>query len=204
MKKFELNIDLLKQMVAEGYVITQKHPTLDINVYNYTRKCMFDRVWNEVTLVCRGLILDSNYNLVSLPISKFFNIEELQSDTIEEKINGKKFKVYNKLDGCLDENTLILTEDGYKTIKWICDNKYSGNVITFNTILDKFELKPIIGHSVKRNIQNWYKITLENGVELLITGNQKIWVDDINAYRRVDELCGDEELLYNSDNFKIL
>ena len=202
-KTFKINIELLKEMISEGYVITQKHPTLDINVYNYTRKCMFDGVWNEVTLICRGLILDSNYNLVSLPISKFFNIEELQSDTIEEKINGKKFKVYDKLDGCLDENTLILTEDGYKTIKWICDNKYSGNVITFNTILDKFELKPIIGHSVKRNIQNWYKITLENGVELLITGNQKIWVDDINAYRRVDELCGDEELLYNSDNFKM-
>lgn len=194
-----VNKTLLLKMLEEGYIVTQKHDTLDLHLYNYTRKCTYEKMWNEVTLRCRGLILDKDYNIVSLPLEKFFNYEEYGPERIESELRGKKYHVYDKKDGCLDANTIIYTEDGPKTIKWICDNHYRGNVISYNPILNIYEMKPIIGRSVKDNIQNWFKITLCNDVKIIITGNQKVWVNDINAYRRVDELTGNENITFFTD-----
>lgn len=191
-----INKELLQKMVDEGFVYEIKHPTLNLYIYNYSRKCTYEKMWNEVTLLCRGLVLDGEKNIVSLPLGKFFNFEEFGPERIESELRGHDYRVYNKADGCLDESTLIYTELGYKTIKWICDKKYTGNVLSYNTILKVYEWKPIIAHSVKENIQNWFRLTLENDVVVLITGNQQVWCSNIQAYRRVDELDGTEDIVY--------
>lgn len=41
----------------------------------------------------------------------------------------------------------------------------------------------------------WYEIELEDGRKITITGNNPVWIPELNAYRRVDELNGDEFLL---------
>lgn len=94
-----VNKTLLLKMLEEGYVVTQKHDTLDLHLYNYTRKCTYEKMWNEVTLLCRGLILDKDYNIISLPLGKFFNYEEYGPERIESELRGKKYHVYDKKDG---------------------------------------------------------------------------------------------------------
>ena len=59
----------------------QKHPEADLFIYNYTRNAEYNKVWNEVTLQTRGLILDSEMNIVALPLRKIFN----DFETKEEK-----------------------------------------------------------------------------------------------------------------------
>jgi len=194
-----INKELLNEMLKGGFVVESKHPSLDIYLYNYTRKCTYEKKWNEVTLACRGLILDADKNIISLPLEKFFNYEEFGPERIEAELRGKSYRVYDKADGCLDAETIIYTENGPKTIKWICDTKYGGNVISYNTFINAYELKPIIARSVKKNIQNWFRIVLENNIEIIITGNQKVWVADIQAYRRVDELDGTEDITFFED-----
>jgi len=92
-----LNKELLLQMIEEGYVKANKHPIADLYIYNYTPKTQFERIWNEVTLQCRGLILDGKFNIVARPFKKFFNYGE-QKDLV---LPDESFEVFEKMDGSL-------------------------------------------------------------------------------------------------------
>jgi RNA ligase len=92
-----LNLALLEQLILDKYISVQKHPEAELYIYNYTPLTQFDRNWNEVTLACRGLILDGEYNIIARPFPKFFNLEEHQL----QEIPKEPFEVYNKLDGSL-------------------------------------------------------------------------------------------------------
>ncbi len=52
-----IDFDNLQKMIDERYISVQKHPTEELYIYNYTQKAQFDRVWNNETLNCRGLVL---------------------------------------------------------------------------------------------------------------------------------------------------
>lgn len=92
-----LDKDLLKEMIDKKYVSVQKHPDAELYIYNYTNSCQYERMWNEITLQCRGLILDKDFNVVAKPFSKFFNIEEHTND----EIPNLPFDVFEKMDGSL-------------------------------------------------------------------------------------------------------
>lgn len=64
----------LLEMIQRGYVHTQVHPTLPLVIYGYTKKAQYDGVWNDVTCLCRGLIVDaSTRQIMARPYRKFFN-----------------------------------------------------------------------------------------------------------------------------------
>jgi RNA ligase len=92
-----MNKELLKQMLDEKLVSVQKHPKADLFIYNYSPKVQYDRLWNEITLQTRGLILDAEMNVIARPFGKFFNLEEHQP----EEIPKLAFDVFEKMDGSL-------------------------------------------------------------------------------------------------------
>ena len=92
------NIPLIEQMVAEGYILVQKHPTEDIYIYNYSKSCSLEGKWNEATMQCRGVIVDKDYNILARPFDKFFNYEEIEDKSI---IPGGGAVAYEKIDGSL-------------------------------------------------------------------------------------------------------
>lgn len=107
-----------------------------------------------------------------------------------------KWIATEKLDGCLDENTVIETKDGPKTIKEICETEYKGLVRTFNLETHKEEFRKILGYSVKESKDHqWFEIELENGNKIKITGNHEVWIPKLLCWRRVDELDGTEDFL---------
>lgn len=87
----------IQKAIKERHVLVQKHPTADLWIHNYSPICQYDKIWNEVTLQCRGLILDSEYNVHARPLKKFFNYGEIQSDVIP----NEPFEVTKKEDGSL-------------------------------------------------------------------------------------------------------
>lgn len=89
----------LDDLVVDKYLSVQKHPTEDLYIYNYTDKCTFDKKWNDLTIQCRGLIIDSKGEIKAKPFKKFFNVEELQGQNIE--LPTIPYKVYEKYDGSL-------------------------------------------------------------------------------------------------------
>jgi tRNA splicing ligase len=92
-----MNTKQLNQLIADNYIIVNKHPTADLYIYNYSQKAQYDRVWNEITLACRGLILDGNYQVVARPFQKFFNLGEHEN----QEIPNEPFEVFEKMDGSL-------------------------------------------------------------------------------------------------------
>lgn len=85
-----------EELIKEGYISVQRHPNAELLIYNYTPKAQYDRVWNEHTLSCRGLITDLNGNVVARPFKKFFNLEEHT-----EEMPMESFDVFEKMDGSL-------------------------------------------------------------------------------------------------------
>lgn len=132
-----MNKELLRKMLDEEYVMVQKHPTLDLYVYNYTRKCQFEKNWNEITLLTRGLILDGDMNIVGRGFGKFFNLQEHK----DEDIPKLPYEIFEKMDGSLGivfiyKNQLIVASRGSFIsdqaiiAKNILDKKY-GHILSF-------------------------------------------------------------------------
>jgi RNA ligase len=69
--------NLFKEMLIERYIRIQTSPDGKLTIANYTEKAQFDRVWNSVTLNCRGLIFDTyTEEVVARGFKKFFNWDD--------------------------------------------------------------------------------------------------------------------------------
>lgn len=82
-----------------GLVRCNTHPdSPELFILNYTEKAAYDSVWNNVTLNCRGLIVDAFNWIVARPFPKFFNYG--QPGCPELDLNEPAV-VSDKLDGSL-------------------------------------------------------------------------------------------------------
>lgn len=82
--------------IDDGLISCRAHPDdPELVIFNYTKRCQFNRAWDEHTMRCRGLIMRGD-TVIARPFPKFFNLEEL-----DEPPKGKPIAVYEKLDGSL-------------------------------------------------------------------------------------------------------
>jgi len=93
-----LDVDLLESHVRKGYVTARNHPHLPLTVFNYTPKAVYEPLWDEVTLRCRGLIADNSGLVVGNCMHKFFNYGEPNAQNID--LSGP-VQVTDKLDGSM-------------------------------------------------------------------------------------------------------
>ena len=99
----KIDLTTLEPHREAGHIGTQRHPYLPLLIHNYTQRCQFDRAWNNVTLMCRGLITDDHGNVICRPFRKFFNLDEHTAPgSMLPAINWNQgFHVTEKLDGSL-------------------------------------------------------------------------------------------------------
>lgn len=99
MKQFK---DKLEKRVEDGLLRKQSHPYLPLEIYNYTEKCQFGKKWDKYSMMCRGLTIDSDGEIVTRPFDKFFNLGEYE-ESLEElsKKHGGIKKIVEKMDGSL-------------------------------------------------------------------------------------------------------
>jgi RNA ligase len=91
------NLKVLEEYIDKGLVVKQTHPALPLSIYNYSRTTQYNGMWDDITLNCRGLVLDTEGNVVAKPFPKFFNYEEHKP----EDIPNEYFEIYEKMDGSL-------------------------------------------------------------------------------------------------------
>ena len=143
---------------------------------------------------CLGGVAAGNFPSHSIKIDE----ERIQNltDNFEDYRRWYTWTATEKLDGCLDESTILETEEGEKTIKEVCETMYTGKVKTFNLETQKEEFRKILGHSIKKSSSHqWFEIKLNDGKKIKITGNHEVWLPELLCWRRVDELEGNEEFL---------
>ncbi len=127
----QISISLMKQKVSEGLVIAKTHPIYPLTIYNYSQTVQFKNLWDEYTLMARGLILDNKGNIIGRPFAKFFNWEEMTEIPKEPPVH-----VTEKMDGsliiaCFYKEELILATRGSFTseqaqkAKEIVEEKYA-------------------------------------------------------------------------------
>jgi hypothetical protein len=180
----QITKDILERYVKEGWLISQVHPTLPLTVYNYSQSTQYEQHWDEVTLQCRGLVMDDNGNIVARPFRKFFNIEENKHTATES------FEVYEKMDGSLGimffyEGEWIFASRGSFTseqalkFKEIFMNKYKTSHLTItNTYL--FEIiyptnRIVVDYGEMEDVILLGEIHTESGEEL----NMEYWENSI-------------------------
>jgi len=89
--------EILNEYKNKKLLNIQYHPTLPLQIINYSRTVQFDNLWDEVTTYCRNLILDLDCNLIARSFSRFKNFEQLTN----EEIPDCGYWVQEKLDGSL-------------------------------------------------------------------------------------------------------
>jgi RNA ligase len=88
----------LADLIDAGYVRQQVHPKGSLTILNYTEKAVYERVWNDVTRNCRGLIVRDALEVVARPWRKFFNYGEHPEGSLDL---GARVAVTDKWDGSL-------------------------------------------------------------------------------------------------------
>lgn len=141
----DLNWELIDEMIEEGYINARTHPTLPLTIYNYSKKCQPEQMWNDATINCRGLIVTNDrQQIVARPFKKFFNYGEtkhVDTPIVDPSVNTgplteeekevlrsggcdlspytgpdpSKFEVYEKMDGSLFIVAIYASESTYKT-----------------------------------------------------------------------------------------
>lgn len=198
---FELLEDLSKEKISGHNAISEVNAY--INLYKDFDDILykvFDR--NLETRMTTKLINKAIPNLIPT-----FEVQlaEKYDEKREKKIDFKKETWYasQKLDGCLNGETLIEFNDGKKIkIREIVNKKIKGKVKCYNVKDGRIEFKDIQNwmknlSDINEDNDIWYELILENDKILVLTGNHRIWLPLLNCWRRVDELNGDETFLIN-------
>jgi len=90
-------LETLEKYYQDGLIQKQTHPNYDLTIWNYSPKVQYDKSWDSVTIQCRGLVTNSNGEIIARPFKKFFNYDE----HTPEEIPNEYFEVYEKMDGSL-------------------------------------------------------------------------------------------------------
>lgn len=92
----KFDIEILEKYKDEGWVIKSYHEDLPLIIWNYTNATQYEAKWDDITLNCRGLVTDTEGNVISKGFKKFFNYSEGRTN-IPENIDW--VRIYEKLDG---------------------------------------------------------------------------------------------------------
>lgn len=124
----------LKLYIEKGLIRQEYHPeNKNIVVLNYTENCQFEQAWDETTMMCRGLILDTEKNkIIARPFSKFWNYQErvakgeiipTEIPTITEKIDGSLI-IHSKINGkdCLSTRGSFVSDQAIWATEWWNEN----------------------------------------------------------------------------------
>jgi hypothetical protein len=98
MKFTSFDLNTLNYYLGQGLLEKNDHPNLPLTIWNYSRNCQYAKDWDDITMSCRGLILDQEGNVIARPFKKFFNLEEWQPELLPSFENCE---IYEKMDGSL-------------------------------------------------------------------------------------------------------
>lgn len=97
---FDTLLAQLKEAQAEQAVYCRGHEEFPgLVIWNYTNRCVYNKMWTPISKHARGLILDmERREVVATPFPKFFNVAEADEGL---SLPDRPFEIFEKLDGSL-------------------------------------------------------------------------------------------------------
>jgi len=82
-------------------------------------------------------------------------------------------------DECLDGRTWIITKQGRKRLSYIVNNKWIGEVLSYNHLDNKFQWKQVLAHYKTRK-NEYYKVIIQGRKKktLIMTTDHKLLIND--------------------------
>lgn len=98
----KLDKEKIEQYYYKGLLRKALNPTLELVQIDYTPEATYRNEWDEILSMCRGIIVDKDYNVVCPCMSKFFNFSQLSPEEQKKVVEQEKnFIITEKYDGCL-------------------------------------------------------------------------------------------------------
>lgn len=128
----------------------------------------------------------------------YSKVERLEKEECDGILNGGCY-IFEKIDGCLHEDTLIDTSLGLFKIREMYERKkdfLNQKIKSFDSLKCK-ETDDIILNVLSKKSKNiqWYEIKLDSGESLLITENHRVWLPELNCWREVKYLNENDKIL---------
>jgi hypothetical protein len=103
-------------------VIRRVHPdNEDVVILTYSDRCIFGKHWNEITRICRELIVnEATGEILALSLPKFFNPHETSDIQLVMPDPNEAFEATKKLDGIQAENYRLNGK-----MYWAADGKFN-------------------------------------------------------------------------------
>lgn len=134
-------VDRLERYKEEGKLVSQTHEILPLSIWNYSTGTQYKKDWDEITLMCRGLVINNETGeIIARPLPKFFNYEEEPEKVpwitsnyvwIQEKVDGSYFQLFNYKGEWISTSRGSFTSEMCKKGMEIVKSKY--NLSRFNT-----------------------------------------------------------------------
>jgi len=170
----------LNEYYEKGLLYKQVHPRFPLVIWNYSEKVQYEGLWDDLTLMCRGLITDNKGNIIVKPFGKFFNYEEVENKGIVPWSSSEYVYIQEKMDGSLGilfkyEGEWVMATRGSFT----SDQAIKGLEIATNDLNLKYAgLEPSIAYLVEiiysdSNLE-YIEIETEEGKKFPILENSKI------------------------------
>jgi hypothetical protein len=133
----------------------EKHPELitckqskeypDLYVLKYKNKCFYKNIWNRYIEVCRGLVIDKDYNIIVNPFDKIYNfgiesnapkVDDSEVILAVRKINGFMSAV-SKYNGELIVSTTGSLDSDFANLakSWINKSTFFNDILEGQTYL---------------------------------------------------------------------
>lgn len=115
----QVDFDRLSRYHESGKVRHSVDPSGALHVWCYSVQTVYNREWDDLTRLCRGLVTDGEGNVISRPFPKFFNWGEPEAPT--EEITQTPFWAFDKMDGTLivvgnlDGQAVVSTKGSFDT-----------------------------------------------------------------------------------------
>lgn len=116
----QVDFDRLSKYHEEGKLRHSVDPSGDLHIWCYSQATVYNRDWDDLTRLCRGLVTDADGYVVSRPFPKFFNWGEPEAPGPE--ITQGPFWAYDKEDGTLiivgtdrDGGVVVSTKGSFST-----------------------------------------------------------------------------------------
>jgi hypothetical protein len=182
--------DFLKRHGNDGLEKLKENFKIEVREYDDRVVLNYSQIdsdkYEPICKECRALILRKNtWEVLARSFDRFFNVGECLED---KDFPIDKCRIDQKLDGCCDAETKIMTKLGDKTIKEICDSKLSVEILGFDETTGEKKWTKIENYSIKQNNNDWYELTTKNHKIIKLTGNHRVYLPEYHCYRKVNEL----------------
>jgi len=206
----KVDLKIFENYYDNGLLHKQTHPTYDLTIWNYTPKVSFDKLWDEITIQCRGLITDGNGEIIAHCLPKFFNWEELDP----KDIPNEPFTMTDKMDGSFgnvfyyDSQWLISSRGSFTSDQSIkgaeilkgCNTKY-GLIPGWNYIVEIIypENRIVLDYGGAEKLVVLTVFNVETGEEGFIKNmTSEGWeivkeYDSVNDFKSIKEMISDDK-----------